>query len=470
MPRAIQAQKWQRDGILMIEPAALRSLWLFDRAERTNTEIGSAVIVDISGPLEQRADFFCDSYEAIIERVREAVAAPMAKAVVLRFDSPGGMAAGCFEAAREIRMICTDAGRQLHAFVEGSCNSAAYALGSVCDSITLGDAGVCGSIGCMSARYDYSAANAADGLRVEIITSGARKADGHPDTAISEAELASTKATIDSIASVFFEHIANHRPSLNVQAITALEAKVLHGQAALAAGLADAVGSLSAVLARIEAGGDGGVMATTAYDKAKAALAEAAKGSDPNALAAKKALAAMGGEGGGEGDEKTEEEKTEPEPEAEPKTETAEPEKKPEAVAAHSEAMRIALAAEARAAKLEAKLALAEEKEERRKLIASRPGLSASMIKLLEKSPMALVRETIADLPATEASGDPINPELETAPTRGDQQVGGPRLSATEKRKLDERMNLAERDVTAQSTPYKLVLGPKPKAAKQAEN
>lgn len=480
MARIRQAQQFLRSGILLIEPAALRTPWFFGGEERENIELGSAVIVDVDGPIEQHEHFYFDSYDSILERVRAAAAAPNAKAVILRFDSPGGIAAGCFEAAREVRRICSEAGRQLHAFVEGSCNSAAYALASVCDSITLGDAGVAGSVGVMSARYDYTAANAADGLRVEIITSGERKADGHPDVAITDAELASTRATIDSIANVFFEHIAAHRAVLDVNAVASLKAAVLHGPAALAAGLADEVGSINAVLARIEAGGGGGTinMAATAWDKAKAALAEAAKGSDPNAQAAKKALAAMGGGGEGEGEEEKSEDKpevTEPdepaaEPPAEEKDKAAAPAVAPAASASGGaltleSVMAVALAAQADNAKLRAELKAREAVDERSKLIASRPNMAPEMRELLLKAPMNLVRETIAKLPE-----EPINAELTTAPTRGDTQGAARGQAPSEKQKLDERMGLAERNVTAQSTPYKLVLGPKPKPAPGAQN
>ena len=452
--RKLRAEQYKRRGLLAIDPKAFLEVFFVGDAARENTERDDAVIIEIHGPLEQHAHPWCDSYEDIIERVTAACATG-AKAVVLSFDSPGGMAAGAFECAREVRALCDAAGKQLHAYVEGDCCSAAYAIAACCQSITIGDAALCGSIGVLAARDDYSAMNAANGLRVALVTSGARKADGHPDNPITDAELANTQAIVDSMGGVFFDHVAAARPGLTREAIAQLEAKVMHGAAAVAAGLADAVGSLATVLARV-AGNEQGItnMAGT-YEKARAALEEAAKGDDPNAKAAQRALAAMDADGGGAGDdeggEKKEEQKDPPSTEGNPPAgdPPADDEEKKAAAAAH----RAAIAAQTEVAKLRAELAKEREDAERTKLIASKT-MASEMVALLQKAPIELVRETVAALPDS-----PLNPELGRAPTRG--AGGGTGQKPDDKADLDARMGLSERKLTAQSTDYKLVIGPK---------
>lgn len=451
--REIHGEQYKRRGLLAIDPKAFLEVFFVGDAARENTEEGQAVIIDIRGPLEQHSHPWCDSYEDIIARTKAACASGAA-GVVLRFDSPGGMAAGAFECARQVRELCDAAKKQLHAFVEGDCCSAAYAIAACCQSITIGDAALCGSIGVLSARDDYSALNAQNGLRVALITSGARKADGHPDNPITDAELANTQAIVNSMGGVFFDHVAAYRP-LTREAIEQLEAKVMHGNAAVSAGLADAVGSLANALARV-AGDEQGItnMAGTTYEKARAALEEAAKGDDPNAKAAQRALAAMDGgddsDGDGDGDKK--------DPPADPPSTQADPPvgdppNKDEEKKAAAEAHRAAITAQTEVAKLRAELAKEREAAERATLIASKC-MAPEMAGLLQKAPIELVRETVAALPDS-----PLNPELSRAPTRGAGSGTGQTPNA--KADLDARMGLSPRQLTAESTDYKLVLGPK---------
>lgn len=453
----VRGHQYERRGLLAIDPKAFWEIFFCDDEPSDNTEIGEVTIVDVRGPLEQHSHPWCDSYEDIVARVRAACQSSC-KAVVLRFDSPGGDAQGCFDAADEIPQLCAAAGKQLHAYVDGDCSSAAYALASQCESITISVSALVGSIGVLSCRDDVSSMNAQRGLRVALITSGARKADGHPDQPITDAELASTQAIVDSMAGVFFELVARGR-GMAVEAVAQLQAKVFHGASAVSAGLVDEIGPLSKVLARV-AGDATGDPIMGAYEKARANLQEAAKGDDANAAAARAALEALeNASGAGEEDPPAE-----PEPEKKPDEGAAapapapaasDPPKDPEALAAA--AYRLALKAERDNMNLRAELKKRDDIEERRKLIASRPGLAPEMVALLERAPMDLVRETIAALPAAPTT----TTTLERAPLRGEAQ-GQPtaaRLPPSEKQKLDERMGLVAAQNVVTDTEYKQTFG-----------
>lgn len=466
----IQARKYERRGLLAIDPKAFFEIFFGGDAARENTECGGAVIVDVCGPLEQHKHPYWDSYEEIAERV-DAACRTSARAVVLRVDSPGGDVAGCFETAERLRAMCDAAGKGLFAYVNGSACSAAYALACRAQSITMSMTSLVGSIGVLSCREDYSAYNLARGLRVALVTSGARKADGHPDAPITDAELAQTQVIVDSMAQMFWDMVALGR-GLTAEAVAQLEAKVFHGSAAVAAGLADQVGTLDELLAMI-AGAQGGTnMAASQYEKAKEALTEAAKGDDANAAAAKRALAAME-EGGAapaaESDEPKpdDEEKPAESAEAEPPAEDPEKKKEPAAESAAAAAHRAALKAQKTADDLRAELTRRDQVTERADLIASRTDLSDDMIGLLQKAPMALVREHIASLPA---SGKRV-----TLPARGAAATARAPLSGehagarasqlppTEKAALDAKMGLTDQLPQVEQTEYKLTLSPKPK-------
>lgn len=421
----VSPQSYQRGGILAVHPQAFFELFMVPES-RDNEERGNVVIVDICGPLSQHDEGWSDSYEAIRTRV-QAACDSAATAIVLRVDSPGGDAAGCFDTARAIRAMCAAAGKPLWAHVDGTACSAAYALATGASKICLGATGIVGSIGIVNARTDVSAMNAAQGVRVELIASGARKADGNASVPLSGAELLATQQIVDSMAAVFFELVAELRGT-DAAAVAALQAGLFHGDAAIKAGLADEVKSFDEMLAAIASGKGSGM--SSPYEKARAALEEAAAGDDANAAAAKRALAAMeepkpdAGEPEPAGDE--------PPPPKEKKDESAEgdapdpddEEKKPAAATkAAASAHDIALQALAEVHKLKAEGAQEKIKAERTALLASRPDFSPEFLAVLTTAPIATVRKFVKDLPKV-PGGKPAA-TVAVAGTRGVGQ-GGP--------------------------------------------
>lgn len=476
----ITARRYERRGLLAINPRALFESFLVDddAAAPQNTEVADCAVVDIRGPLVAHSDYWCDSYEAICARVAEACAGP-ARAVVLRFDSPGGDVTGCFDAAAAIRSACEAAGKQLHAYVEGECASAAYAIASQCESITISLTAIVGSIGVLSMREDISEMNAARGVRVALVMSGARKGDGHPELPITDAELANSQMIVNSMADVFFDLVAQGR-GLKPLAIAQLQARTFLGEAAVRAGLADVVGPLTTVLALVASGGTdmAGKKAKMSYEEVRAMLADAAEGDDPNAAAVKRALAAMD-EGGEPKKDDDADKPKDPEPDAAAAAAKAEDEAAAKAKAeaddaaalaaasgdddksAVAAASRTALKALAETAQLKAELARRDESTERSKLIASRPDMAADMVAVLERAPIALVREHIAGLPALKG-GTITNPRVAQAgkPTQGKgQQNGESHLPSAEKTALDARMGLHSEKPGVVETEYKLSLG-----------
>lgn len=486
------AYKYEGRGVLAVDPSAFFEVFFaHSMGADANAESpgGEATLVTIRGPLVHHERRWEDSYESITKRVAAACEA-QPSAIVLCIDSPGGDAQGVFECAREIRTMCDAAGKYLVTYVEGKMGSAAYALGCVAKRVVMGVTSTVGSIGVLATRPDVSARNALDGLRMSFITSGERKADGHAESPTTEAEIAAMQTVVDSIAAVFFEHVADMR-GLTPDAVAALQAGVFHGDAARAAGLGDETLTLRLTLASIagwieqerdpamanpagkikaESGDDkkpddkkpeGGE--DESFDALRARLKKMAGGDDANAKAAARALAAL------ETEEKTDE------PAA------AEPdEKKPEAAAAGatstSSALEVALRAETTVHKLRAELAAERETAKRKELITSRPDLSKEMVALLQQCPLKLVEETLSKLeaaaPATSGtsatSGASAADALaalqsDTKPTPG---RGGEvsQLPAEQKAEMDRRFGLrAGHDPKAgnidASSPYKLSLG-----------
>lgn len=242
------------DGPLALEPSALGRLYgprlavpLPYGLAPVGVGVGSVAVVTIDGPLRRGGSDWCDGYESITSRVTAALAAPEVRAVVLRISSPGGVVAGCFEAVRAIRDAKARAGKPVVAFADEECYSAAYALACAADKICLPPSGRVGSVGVMQTLTDMSQALAAEGMRVQVVTSGAQKADGHPAVPLSDEVLARTQAVVDALAGQFAALVGEAR-GMSAAAVLALQAGCFLGADAVTAGLADRVCNLAGAL------------------------------------------------------------------------------------------------------------------------------------------------------------------------------------------------------------------------------
>jgi ClpP class serine protease len=205
------------------------------------SRVGDVSIVYVRGALEQHDDGLCDSYEAIIRRVTDAMDGgddgPPA-AVVMRISSPGGVVAGLFECVRSLRRLSGDRQIPLIAYVDELAASAAYALACACDEIYLPPSGMVGSIGVISHMWSMQRANDKAGIDVEVIASGAYKADGNEHVPITDDAVARERERVHALAAQFFSLVADAR-GVSDGYIESLEAGVFLGDDAVRAGLAD---------------------------------------------------------------------------------------------------------------------------------------------------------------------------------------------------------------------------------------
>lgn len=423
-------RKYERTGYLAIAPGALSSIFASLGAADTPEISGRCAIVRVSGPLDHHADGWFDSYDAIVSRVRAACSTQV-DTVLISLDSPGGQVSGMVDAAREIRSVAAAAGKRLVAHVTCAC-SAAYALASACNEIYVSSTGIAGSIGVIEARLDAHQQDAAMGLRLALITSGARKADGHPSQELTGEELAAKQTVVDALAEEFFSLVSENR-KVPVESVRSLEASVFAGNAAKMKGLADGVMSFSELLAKLN--GEGSKMEKDDLIEALRALAEC-DDEDLKARAAK-ALAAM--------------------TEDAPAEETPPEEEKKEEASAVSTAGAMAVVAQgalARLAAVEAKLEAAE----RSSLLASRPDVDDTLKAALASSPVSEVRRILGAIKRPAAPKPAASTVV--APTRGDAQgTSVARLSADAKLALDARMGLATAKSGPIVTDHKLTLG-----------
>lgn len=236
--------------------------WLFGPAVRPNERRGDVAVVHVRGPLEHHADAFGDSYEDVLVRVGKAMSGqdvsdaherdhqwedgyePMAaeppRAVVLCLDSPGGVVAGLNETVFALQRMSAESGVRLIAYVNELAASAAFALACSCEEILLPPSAIIGSCGVISTMVSQARANDAQGIDVVLLTSGARKADGHVHAPITDAAIAAEQARVDQLAKSFFSLVSKAR-GLSVDKIRSYEAAIFLGQRAVDKGFADDV-------------------------------------------------------------------------------------------------------------------------------------------------------------------------------------------------------------------------------------
>lgn len=418
-------------------------------------ERDGVALVTVRGPLMHHADPFCDSYDAIKGRVSAALEG-RPRAVVLAIDSPGGSVSGCFSTVRELRALSASSGVPILAYVEGLAASAGYALACAAERIVVPDAGMVGSIGVMDALVDVHRAEENAGIRVQLVASGERKLDGNPRQPIALAAIDDARARVDGLAELFFALVAEARP-ITADEARAFEGRMVHGAAAVAAGLADDVGTLDSLVASlagasIPAGAGRGVSMTD-EEKARAALRAIVEGDgDEKAKArARAALAAM------------DEEEDAPAAEGEPDDTSAPPPKKDEearasiggAAAAAAKLGAAASDAERRIAALEAKI----EAQDRAALFASRPDLAASVVSALAAMPYAEARRIVDAIPRPAAPRPAASAVVPATRGEGQGDGGAPRLAPEAKRKLDSAMGLVQVRAGVVNEGSRLVLG-----------
>jgi len=227
----------------------------------TRPERGAAVgdpkvaVIRIHGTLVRRtvgleAESGLTSYAVIASQLDAALANPEAAAILLDIDSPGGESGGVFDLADRIRAAAKV--KPVWAVANDMAFSAAYALACAADKVFVSRTGGVGSIGVIAMHVDQSQKDVQDGVRYTAVFAGDRKNDLNPHEPISNEAHAFLKAEVNRVYGLFVETVARNR-GIEPSAVRDTEAGLFFGQAAVALGLADAIGTFDDALAQLNA-------------------------------------------------------------------------------------------------------------------------------------------------------------------------------------------------------------------------
>ncbi|OJH80112.1 MAG: peptidase S49 [Stenotrophomonas maltophilia] len=190
------------------------------------------------------------SYAAVRDTFDELLNDDAVTSIILRLDSPGGMASGCFDL---VDHIFDARGRKpLYALVDDQAYSACFALASACDEIWISRTGGVGSVGVVRFHQDWSGNNAQIGLKVTPLFAGARKVDFNPNFPLSEEAHAEAMADLEDMRTMFVDTVARNL-GMEADAVRATEAACYRGQSAVAVGFATRIGTWHDLIAHLGA-------------------------------------------------------------------------------------------------------------------------------------------------------------------------------------------------------------------------
>lgn len=220
-----------------------------ERSQRAKVRDNVAILY-AEGPLFKKANLMVEycgatSYQMLRKDLQIAADDPTIKNMVLMVDSPGGEANGCDELAAAIHEISKS--KPITAYVSGMAASGGYWLAAACSKIVISDAAMLGSIGVVLGMRDTSEADAKRGVKsYEFVSSQSPGKRPHPGSKEGNDQI---QTLVDDLADVFISAVAQYR-GVSVEDVIAKfgGGGMKIGQKAVAAGMADSVGSAESLI------------------------------------------------------------------------------------------------------------------------------------------------------------------------------------------------------------------------------
>jgi ClpP class serine protease len=253
-----QKQRYMPQGLLAVAPSAIGAEFshteMAPEGDVTNSTPAAeatsklrVAVLQCWGPLEKSGYFFANyqMLKCMVDYTMQRY-----DVVVIDFDTPGGTVAGLFDTVAELKATKAKYGKKLIGYVSGQCCSAGLALATSCDEIWTSATAELGSIGVIDCRGDLTKLNERSGVKIDLITSGSKKAYGNVNTTMSTAELIERQERVDELAEMFFGMVAEAR-SIPIEAVKSWEAGTFLGSKAVDLQIANGVSTLDALVARL---------------------------------------------------------------------------------------------------------------------------------------------------------------------------------------------------------------------------
>lgn len=171
------------------------------------------------------------------------------QAIIMRVNSPGGMARGMHEVVSAAREFASK--KPLITHVEGVCASAAYELAAQSHKIYAGPRDDIGSIGTRSMVYDWSRWFADAGVEAVVADTGPIKSFGVMGTKVTDEQRAFMRERVDYFQNDFREAVMSGRGMTAEKFALVATGAWWFGEQALGLGLIDGVQNLQTTVAGV---------------------------------------------------------------------------------------------------------------------------------------------------------------------------------------------------------------------------
>lgn len=217
---------------------------LGSRSSGTATNGPHTALVEVRGEIAHDSEA---SAEALISALKAAFEDTQSRAVVLRFNSPGGSPVQSGIVNEEIRRLKALHKKKVYAVVEEVCASGAYYIAVAADEIYTDKASIVGSIGVLMDGFGFTGTMDKFGVERRLLTAGVNKGIGDPFSPMSDAHRAYTQAMLDQIHQQFIKVVKEGRGKRLKITPDTFSGLFWNGEEAVKLGLADHIGNLDYV-------------------------------------------------------------------------------------------------------------------------------------------------------------------------------------------------------------------------------
>lgn len=232
---------------------------LVNRKNLPQPRAGSIGIIPVYGVIGPRMNLLSEmsggtTFEKLSGQLREAMANPDVKTILLDVDSPGGSVAGNAEFASQV--LAARKKKPIIAQAQYTMGSAAYHLAAAATEIVAAPSARVGSIGSYMIHNDLSKALADLGIKRTFISAGEGKVDGNETEPLTEAARARMESAVNDAYLQFVNNVVKGRGAgMTTERVTKdWKAHVYGAAEAQTIGMIDRVATLDETIARILTG------------------------------------------------------------------------------------------------------------------------------------------------------------------------------------------------------------------------
>jgi protease-4 len=201
-------------------------------------------LVEVHGEISSEAESNADDLNASL---RSAFEDEGARAVVIRFNSPGGSPVQAGLVHDEIVRLKTKHKKKVYAVCEEMCASAAFYMAVAADQIYVDKASIVGSIGVLMDGFGFTGVMDKLGVERRLMTAGSNKGMLDPFSPRNPDQEVYAQAMLDQIHQQFIKVVREGRGKRLKEDANTFSGMFWNGEQAVSLGLADHLGNIDIV-------------------------------------------------------------------------------------------------------------------------------------------------------------------------------------------------------------------------------